>query len=187
MRTIIDIANEYVTQDNMCTSYPIAIALQEVREEVAAEGCDYDRLEVFINGDAHEFHNDKDVWEYYAECEDIQVQSAKKRFKDDLMYFNSLEDIVELLFPDSRIVPIKREHHYSDNMFLTMTGYKDHIASNGHNLRQPRPYLIHLYRNHEMFMVAHQLMDIATVPKEMWNRAALEYYSSWKAKCKVND
>lgn len=180
MRSIEDIANEYVTQDNAMTAYPIAVALQVVEKRVAADGCDYDLVSVDFRGDFVEFSTKEEVWDQYADWEGLTVEEAKENFKDQLSEYDTMEDLINMLWDSPRIIPIKKEHVYADNIFFTMSGYEAHIKSNGHNLRGARPYIIHLFRNSEMTAIAELLMDSATVPKDKWNESALNYYNRWK-------
>ncbi len=177
---LIEIANEYVKQDNMMTAYPIAIALQVLEEKVAADGCDYDELSVELDGEYFTCSTKEEVWEQYADDECIEVEEAKQKYKDEINDYDDLEDLINLLWDNPRIIPIKKEHVFTGNLFLTMSGYEKHIKSNGHNLRGARPYLVHLFRNHEMTVIAEQLMDIATLPKKEWCEAALRYYKKNK-------
>ncbi len=174
-RTIEEIANDFVTQDNLGTAMPIVRVLQEQREEVAADGCHYDALNVGIQGEYTTFDTEEEIWECYAEWEGLTVEEAKEKFKDD--YYHSMYDLIELLWENPRIIPIKRNHKNSDNFFFTQKGYEEHLLENRHNLRSPRPYGIHLFRNPEMKVILFSIMQHATVPKEQWNHEARRFYN----------
>ena len=51
------------------------------------------------------------------------------------------------------------------NFFLTEKAYNEHIRINRHNLRNPKSYGVHCYRNEEMktlYEIIHKLSDILT-------------------------
>lgn len=177
MKRIIDIANEYVTQDNVSTRFPIAVALQEKKWVAVPEGCDFERITI-CDGDCISFYNKEEIWEYYAESNDISVLEAKED-NPHSEHYDDIVDIAELLYPESDIIKERSEYQFSGNIFLTQSGYDKHIKCNRHNLTSPRPYVIHLFRNHEMYEVVCNLMSIATVPEKDWNESALYFYKKY--------
>jgi hypothetical protein len=178
MRSIEQIANDYVRQDNMMTAMPFGFVLQEIDERVSADGNDFDYYSVGIQGDYTDLENKEQVWELFCEWEGLTMKEAKEKYKEESWF--DLKDLIEHLFENARIIPVKKEYKNSYNMFFTKSGYEEHLMENRHNLRSPRPYGIHLYRNPEMKVILFSVMQHATIPIEEWNHEARRFYLEMK-------
>lgn len=176
MEDLIKIANEYVKQDNMMTAYPIGIAVEEIKYVLSND--DADRVTIYTNRDYYQLETSEEVLQLYLDVidDDMDALTSKCKYIDT----EDLVEVAEELFDSNNVFREVREYQANGNIFLTMSGYKNHIEQNGHNLKEARPYLIHLFRNDEMRVLAEHLMDIATLPKEEWCEAALRYYKRWK-------
>lgn len=62
-------------------------------------------------------------------------------------------------------------------MFLTESSANAHITMNGHNMKKPVTYGIHVFRNPDMELIIQDLMKKATVPFEQWNDEAKSYFT----------
>lgn len=114
------LANEIRTQDNRHTAAPYFFACEEVKEYPTDPDFDYDRIL------------------YYD------------KFGQD---WNSLEELLhnEPNHKDWDITKIYLKKHYEvSNVFLTERAYKEHTSVNGHNLKEPRSFVFHAFRNSEL-------------------------------------
>lgn len=161
---IIDLSNEMRTQDTRCTAQPYALILTE--EVIEVRGEDHANL-CGAYWDEHEYFDYKkfqdDVAGYYID--DDEPMWVKKVM--DCISFSDLEDVLDyedtdnsptIFWYEKTQVPTKM----NSNFFFTDKGYEQHIKVNGHNLRKPQSYGIHLRRNDEMAQVIeiiHALAD----------------------------
>jgi hypothetical protein len=118
------LAHRIHTQDNRATAKPYFFACEEVREYPTDSDYGYDRVAYFLRED--------------PEGEYDSPRELREAHPDRL-----------ILDSDIREVHLK-EHHEVSNIFLTFDGYKQHVAQNRHNLKEPRDFLYHAFRNPEM-------------------------------------
>lgn len=115
-----NLANELSTQDSRCTAEPYFFACETVEEYPTDPDFDYDRI----------IYYDK-FGQRWDSLEELLENEPN----------HSGQDITE--------VYLKR-HYRASNVFLTERAYKQHIASNGHNLKEPRSFVFHAFRNPEL-------------------------------------
>lgn len=161
---IISLSNEMRTQDTRCTAQPYGLILTE--EVIEVRGKDHGS-NCGAYWDEHEYLTDykrfqDDVAGYYID--DDAPMWVKKVM--DCHSFSDLED--ELDYKDIDNVPTIFWYEKTQvptlmdsNFFLTNKGYEEHIKINGHNLKKPQSYGIHLFRNKEMAQVIEVIHAIA--------------------------
>jgi len=178
-KTIIDIANEYVTQDNRCTAFPYALL---VIEEELVQSEDGDVIGIYSPYQAVMF--------YYSETKDPTLLEEALNYADGELHeelredFNNIywaDDMLnfyrEYIDEDARLYQYNKQYvHKGEQMFLTESSAEAHIKLNGHNMKNPITYGIHIFRNPDMELLIQDLMTKATVPMEQWNHEAQHYY-----------
>ena len=193
--TLEEVANEYVTQNNRGTAFPIGYVVSETSRVDNEDGehfyiysdgeaTDYDSTEdVSILNDAYECSEVDDVDSYEEDHDEFADEIAKRdEIKTAFEYidgsYSDLEDFVhQYIDDDADIIRYDEERVYKGKqMFLTLSGVQTHIRQNGHNMDNPRSYVIWINRNHEMVMIINDLIKRATVSKDKWSNEALHYY-----------
>lgn len=192
--TLEDVANEYVTQDNRGTAFPIAYIVSETTEVVNDDGeqfflyngdiAKYDSTEdISLLNDAYERSEVDDVDSYEEDHDEFADEIAKRdEIKTAFEFINGdysdLEDFVhQYIDDDADVIRYDVERVYKGKqMFLTLSGVQTHIRQNGHNMDNPRSYVVWVNRNHEMTMIINDLIKRATVSKDKWSEEALSYY-----------
>lgn len=186
LKNLIDIANDYVTQDNYGTRHPIMVTLTELVEvpNIHNEG---EFIMWYRDGDHGELSSQKEVLnfileELYEETKWVRLDKEQREnyrdIKDDLKYDSGVLVMKEYLEDNdfSFYTFDKKRKRTGENFFLTLSAAREHIERNGHHYDDPKPYIIYANRNPEMHTVINQLYELATVPKEEWNEEALHYY-----------
>ena len=201
--TLEEVANEYVTQDNRSTAFPIAYIVSETTEVVNNDGeqfyvymdgdiAKYDSTEdISLLNDAYEYSEVDDVDSYEDDHDEFADEIAKRdeieaAFEEiDGSHYDLEEFVHQYIDDDADGIRYDVERVYKGKqMFLTLSGVQAHISSNGHNMYNPRSYVVWVNRNHEMTMIINDLIKRATVSKDKWSEEALYYY---KRKVLEND
>lgn len=193
--TLEEVANEYVTQNNRGTAFPIGYIVSETVENINDDGeqfyihmdteyVKYDSMEdISLLNDAYEYSEVDDVDSYEEDHDEFADEIAKRdEIKTAFEYidcdYSDLEEFVhQYIDDDADIIRYDEERVYKGKqMFLTLSGVQTHIRQNGHNMDNPRSYVVWVNRNHEMTMIINDLIKRATVSKDKWNAEALHYY-----------
>lgn len=140
---LVELATEYMTQDNRATAKPYLFQVQETVEVAAYSGCGE---EVWCDEEGGTFDDDEaDAYlKQYIEDNDVEQP------------FDTMQDWEKEQWFEKqgwRQIFQTTEHRYS-NAFFTGKGCKEHIRINGHNLNQPVDYLNVAFRNAEFDLVA---------------------------------
>nr|WP_321523316.1 hypothetical protein [uncultured Macellibacteroides sp.] len=141
-----NLSKEIKSQDNRATASPYFFQVQEDKEIGVPEGCGE---EVWISDGGTILRTEDEVKEAVFEWKDWTIgnESDEKNYKQ----LDSF-DIDSIMQENYRQVNIDVTQEYS-NCFLTYKAYEEHIRVNGHNLRNPKSFLFHAYRNTEMEML----------------------------------
>jgi len=154
-RSLEEVANEYVTQDNLCTAHPIGFIVTDLEEVYNHDG-DGDAFYVVWNYDRFNFSSREEMEEFMEE--------------------NGIEDedeFDEIISQDL----VRSPNNYHQQIFLTKSGVEEHMRSNAHHYNEPKSLLIHAaWRNPDMDALIGALYRAATVPMEEWNHEARSYY-----------
>lgn len=143
---IKNLSNEMNTQDTVGTAQPFAIALREEVTRVVPSGFE-DETIVYWNESEY-----SDWDEFIESLKDYYEDENKSATEiiENMYSFSDLENSYESDEIEARVFYIKKEMEVKHNFFLTRKAYNEHIKINGHNLKNPDNYGIHLYRNKEM-------------------------------------
>ncbi len=155
---LTNLANELRTQDRRATAKPVIFQVFE-RERVWCIDPRYaDDLGLLISDDAVECLTLEDAKEQLADYDEIPTETL-----DGLA---SLEDIEA--FCDRRGIRCTltgyQEREVLSNAFLTLSGYEEHMALNGHNYRHgASSYVTHATRNPQLARLLEIVEKFATV------------------------
>ena len=161
---IKELSHEMKTQDNRGTAQPYCLMLQEEVERPVPDDMGSNVL-IRWNDESYYNHSFKELkeemLEYYENNSEI-LASVKKSDS----FLNLIRNMrFRLSSPDFYTVDYNTDHEVvsnSANFFLTEKAYNEHIKANKHNLKNPRSYGIHLFRNWEMeelFKIIHKLAE----------------------------
>ena len=179
-RTIIDIANEYVTQNNRGTAFPIAYICIEKKRIYREDG---ELFEIYEGGESISFdsYDDKEILEMVLDYNDTHSEEQIQEAWDEVDCGYGLEQFIETYYSDEATFHYyDLEYNYEGKqMFLTESSAKAHIIMNGHNMSSPKDYGIHVFRNIDMEIIVQDLMSRATTPKDEWGHEALHYYNRY--------
>lgn len=162
-KTLEQIANEYVTQDNMSTRHPIAFVITEIYEQPTVDNEPGDCLMCITDGDCLEF-----------ECINEAKRYIIDTYNPDTDEEIELEDYFDHILWYERV---RRQSNFTHQMFLTKSSIEDHMKANKHHYNEPEYLLINAaWRNNEMELFIRDLYKHATVSQDEWNYEALRYY-----------
>lgn len=139
------LANELRTQDRRATAKPVIFQVFE-RERVWCIDPDYtDDVGLLISDDGVECLTVEDAKEQLADYDDVPQETLDR--------LTSLEDVKA--FCDKRGIRCAltgyQEREKLSNAFLTLSGYEQHMALNGHNYRHgAESYVSHAFRNPQL-------------------------------------
>lgn len=137
---IENLKQEYATQDNRATAYPIYVTVQElVCIGVMADG--YSMAGDGINKTEYRINNDGDP--DICETKEQAMELLKEQFQDDPV---SLAEAIE------NIEELNVGYLWVDvEFFLTIKGAEEYMKANAHNHNELRTYVKHFERrNFEM-------------------------------------
>jgi len=168
---ILNLSNEMKTQDNMSTAQPFSILLTTEQKEYRPEGT-ADDFDIIHDGEDYTLEDFADMVLQYLEDREITSDSGIVILKRDFKRYPSIAT-VELWLMEYSIEDVFKYEtmnyeltqdctKMNANFFITKKAYNAHIKANGHNLNNPTPYGIHLYRNQEMedlYKIIHKLAD----------------------------
>lgn len=138
---------EFITkidsQDRRATAHPVQFLLQQRREYVAHD----------------EYNHQTDTIYRHHEMESTQCKTHEEAvtwLKEYGYEGEKLEKEIE------NIEKFEMGHYWETNQaFFTEDGVKQHVALNGHNLREHRDYVVHSFRNPEMVELFQAIRAIA--------------------------
>lgn len=141
-----NLSKEIKSQDNRATAAPYYFQVQEDEETAVPDGCGE---EVWVRDGEIHLRTEEDIKDTVFEWKEWELGNEENEAE-----FAELDsfDIDEILEENYRKRNVDIRHKYS-NCFFTFKAYQEHIARNGHNLKNPRLYLFHAYRNREMDML----------------------------------
>lgn len=180
-RTIEQVANEYVTQSNRGTAFPYALL---VIEEELVQSEDGEVIGIYSPNAAEMYYYDsvtpaellKEVKEIIDDEE--RNEEIEEDFNNITFSYDLLEFYQKYVDDDARIYSFNKEYaRKGEQMFLTESSANAHITMNGHNMKKPVTYGIHVFRNPDMELIIQDLMKKATVPFEQWNDEAKSYFT----------
>ncbi|MGE4321037.1 MAG: hypothetical protein AB7E61_06295 [Acholeplasmataceae bacterium] len=141
MRTLEEIANEYVTQDNLGTRHPIIWILRntEFKPNIHDEG---NYVVVYEDGETRRYE-DNDLGflksiEDYCNVEGKNFDELKDEYSPDYI---DLIDMLKEFYPFAVVHTEDKVKVEKPKFFFTKTGFQDHLKLNGHNLNDPDIYL----------------------------------------------
>jgi hypothetical protein len=159
------LANDYVTQDNLCTAHPIAFVITEIFKEPTVDNEPGDCIMAMSDSDNYEFDS-------IEEAEEHIKNTYNPDDPDDI-------DIDDYFSYALWYEKVRRQSTFTPQMFLTKNSIQEHIESNKHHYNKPKTLLIHAtWRNYEMELFIRELYKYATAPHDQWNHEALRYYKS---------
>lgn len=181
-RTIEQIANEYVTQDNRGTAFPYALL---VIEEELVNSEDGEVIGIYSPNAAEMYYYDSlkptELLQEAKDCtvdDEEMIDDLEEEFNDISCADDLLQFYIKYIDLDARLYTFNREYaRKGEQMFLTESSAKAHIEMNGHNMKKPTTYGIHVFRNPDMILIIQDLMKKATVPFEQWNDEAKSYFT----------
>jgi len=181
-RTIEQIANEYVTQDNRVTAFPYALL---VIEEELVNSEDGEVIGIYSPNAAEMYYYDSlkptELLQEAKDCtvdDEEMIDDLEEEFNDISCADDLLQFYIKYIDLDARLYTFNREYaRKGEQMFLTESSAKAHIEMNGHNMKKPTTYGIHVFRNPDMILIIQDLMKKATVPFEQWNDEAKSYFT----------
>jgi len=140
---LVELATEYMTQDNRATATPYLFQVQETVEVAAYSGCGE---EVWCDDEGGTFDD---------EAADEYLKQYILDNELDLVFDEMADWEKEQWFEKDgwRKINQTTEHRYS-NAFFTGKGCQEHIRINGHNLNKPVDYLNVAFRNAEFDLVS---------------------------------
>lgn len=143
---LMELATEYMTQDNRITAKPYLFQLRTTHQVAAYEGCGE---EIWIDDEGDEWTDEERIG--------LINSFQKGKYGDNAPLYDDLDDWDRdgvMSDMGHRKVCITKEHRY-ENGFFTAKGCEEHIRINGHNLNHPvDTYLTHAFRNAEMDLMA---------------------------------
>ena len=146
---LMELAKEYVTQDNRATAMPYLFQIREQVKEWDTDG----------NGDTTFFYDKDDV-----ECQ-FETLEELREYYDDVP---DVDDINDLYYSEEWLEEkglIQSSYSYRSeyrNAFLTAKACKEHIASNHYHYNEPVDYLNCAWRNPEMDLISQFLKTLST-------------------------
>lgn len=181
-KTIEEVANEYVTQNNRGTAFPYALLVIE-EELVCSE--DGEVIGIYSPNAAEMYYYDSlkptELLQEAKDCtvdDEEMIDDLEEEFNDISCADDLLQFYIKYIDLDARLYTFNREYvRKGEQMFLTESSAKAHIAMNGHNMKKPTTYGIHVFRNPDMELIIQDLMKKATVPFEQWNDEAKSYFT----------
>lgn len=134
---LIDVAKKIKTQDNRGTAKPYFFQVQTKEQVAVPEGCG---IEAWFYDD-FTIETDDEINEKISDLKNVSIEEVK-----------SMKDYEkELILEEAGYHKInydyKNEYY---NCFFTEDACENHIQANKHNYNQPKSYLNHAFRNHEM-------------------------------------
>ena len=178
-RTIIDVANEYVTQDNRGTAFPYALL---VIEEELVRSDDGDIIGIYSPRAADTtYYNDVKEASLLSEVLDNNDEEdhaeITEEFEDIWSTYDMLEFYKKYIDEDANLYEFNKERKSKgEQMFLTESSAEAHIRMNRHNMKNPITYGIHVFRNPDMEIIILDLMSKSTLPIEEWGAEARHWY-----------
>lgn len=178
-RTIIDVANEYVTQDNRGTAFPYALL---VTEEELVRTDDGEIIGIWSprSADMTYYDDVKDarlLQEVLDNNDEEDPAEITEEFEDIWGTYDMLEFYKKYIDKDADLYQFNKERRSKgEQMFLTESSAEAHIRMNGHNMKNPITYGIHVFRNPDMEIIILDLMSKATLPIEQWGAEARHWY-----------
>jgi hypothetical protein len=181
-KTIEEVANEYVSQNNRGTAFPYALLVIE-EELVSSE--DGEVIGIYSPNAAEMYYYDSlKPTELLHELKDLSVDDeyAIDEIEEIFNDISCAEDLLQFyrryIDLDARLYTFNREYvRKGEQMFLTESSAKAHIDMNGHNMKKPITYGIHIFRNLDMELIIQDLMKKATLPIEQLNDEAKSYFT----------
>lgn len=146
LKSLIELAKEYTTQDNRATAMPYHFQIRTTKEVVCVDG----RGEQFWFDD--EGYKVLDIEEYANEYFGINISDLDD-FEDKLLEEGFQKLWVEDVFQ-------------YEGVFLTAKACKEHITRNKHHYREPVDYLNHAWRNPEMDLISNLLIHLSKEAKQ---------------------
>ena len=157
---LMNLSEEIKTQDNRATATPYYFQVQEDHEIAVPEGCG---AEVWVMDGEVCLRTEEDIREAVFEWKEWDLENLNHQKKyEQLTSF----DVDEILEENYRKVNIDISHTYS-NCFLTYKAYEEHLRRNKHNLKNPKSYLFHAFRNPEMEMIFKFIKSLNNDRKEV--------------------
>lgn len=137
---------EIDSQDNRCTASPYFYVIQEKEKRVVPDGFEED-TEIYYDGESY---SEEEFRESFGvpEGEDIDAFAYSNGY--EIEWFGFTRDY---------------EERSGSNVFFTERAYRDHVSINGHNLKEPRSFVKHAFRNAEMENLFDALRDITREQK----------------------
>lgn len=180
MDWVITLSTLMQTQDTRCTAQPYALILTEreiqVRGQDHAGGCGLRWDESFYEEDDWEDFKSDIGKHFYNDGIDTELQEALDELDGFYQVENScfnqiLIDKYNHDFNECGVwyEVVQQPNENNSNFFFTERGYEDYIKRNGHNLKSPQSYDIHLTRNDEMKKVIDIIHKVANIGKR-WNQ-----------------
>ena len=165
-RELVQIANEYVTQDNLMTAHPIGYVVTDVELELTEN--DEDVILCMHEGEYLEFENQEEAEKYIKE----NFFSEEDRNAEVTYIDQYFDDVVSMQ-------KVRRVSEKAPPLFLTKSSIDNYIENNKHHHREAKSYLVSLAnKNAQTRLLLEQLYHLADVPKEKWNPEALRYYET---------
>ena len=163
-KELVEIANEYVTQDNLMTAHPIGYVVTDVELELTENDED---VILCMNEDEHlEFENQEEGENYIKE----NFLSEEEHNAEVIYIDQYFEDVLSMR-------KVRRVSEKAPPLFLTKSSIDNYIENNKHHHREAKSYLVSLAnKNAQTRLLVEQLYHLADVPKEKWNQEALRYY-----------
>ena len=183
MDWIITLSTLMLTQDTRCTAQPYALILTEreiqVRGRDHASNCGLYWDDSFYESDQFDEFKSDIKEHFYNDGIDQEIEEA----------LNEIDGFYELDGSNlSEVLKDKYNHDFNGhevwyednaNFFFTENGYGDYIKRNGHNLKSPQSYGIHLTRNDEMKKVIdiiHKVANIGKSERYSWFNSIIRRY-----------
>jgi len=177
-KTLEQVANEYVTQDNRSTRFPYALLItEELSSPVEDWSSAYDFLIVKTSDEEYRFNTYNDP-KILALAEVVNDTGGMHESFDSI---SDPEDMIEFfqnyIDIDCELVRmVSRSVFTGVQMFLTESSANEYIDKNKHNMNEPSTYGIHVYDDLAMISLIHELMKKASLPIEQWNQEARRYF-----------
>lgn len=157
---LIDLANEYVNQDNRSTADPLYFSIEQQIPMPCPE--DEGDFEAYYNNDGGCIRDISDVERYLSE-EDYELIFEDLLAKDIQFVSDEFDEFMNDCLPEFTKLSMKYEPVYK-NCFLTAKSCDAHIAQNHyHYSNSARSYGEHAWRNPDMEIIVKLLRTLGKV------------------------